>query len=282
MSQSTSAFFSNSLVGVPQIGGDVDIYESTASPKFAIGTKMERQDGSIFRYACFGDAVSRGMVVAPDLSVDELPCSGYSANAIIATSSTYQQGVERAGLYPGMKGSRYICLTYTTTTKNDLAGAYITISSGTGLGYTYRIKGNNVSSGTSCVVALYDPLVVGLDATGDIAITPSKYTRLKPAGASSTSGIGVGIAMSTIATSSPFGWVLTRGICGVALSGTPSNNTLACISDTDVGCVEQWGSGSAVETGSTLSYTLNKQKVVGQFVVVTATSGHALVNVQLE
>lgn len=285
MSQSTSAYFSNSIVGVPQIGGDVDIYESHTYPKFTIGTKMEREDGSIFRYCCFGAAVNRGMIVAPDYSVDELPCSGYSANAVIATSSTYQQGVERAGLYPNMKGSRFMCITYTTTTKDDLAGGYITISSGTGIGYTYRIKGNAVSSGTSCIVTLYDPLVVGLDATGDIAISPSKYTRLKPAGAASTSGFPTGISISTIATSSPFGWIQTRGIVGVAWSGAVTANiqATAVLSETDVGCAKQLGMGIvAANTSSILANLLSVAPVIGRIVVATATSGHALVNVQLE
>ena len=68
MAVSSSSYFSNSIVGQPQVGADIDIYESSTSPKYAVGFGFTRADGCKYRYAHFGATTNRGVMVSTDLS----------------------------------------------------------------------------------------------------------------------------------------------------------------------------------------------------------------------
>jgi len=283
MAVSTANYFSNSIPsGELTVGAGIDLFteQSTTAPKFAMGTRALRADGNVYRYVHFGATVNAGEVVAPDLNES---AQIYTSNAVIDTSSVFQQLDESNGTYPGMIGSRYIVIQHNGITKDQFAGGYIAISSGTGLGYTYRIKGNKASSGTATTISLHDPIVVGLDATSDISIGPSKYSNLEAGiGLTTQNGLPVGVAVRTISTAGNFGWVLTRGVIGVRQSGTLVTGKLARLSDTDAGHVEPWGNGAAASsTGSGLVALLDGP-VVGTVLLATASSGHALIDVKLE
>ena len=88
MAISTSSYFSNSLVGVPQVGGEIisDIYATDTNPKIAIGTKFERQDGAVFRYAHFASQTSAGQVVA---SVASDICLASTTSAAVTPAAAY-------------------------------------------------------------------------------------------------------------------------------------------------------------------------------------------------
>ena len=68
MAVSSSSFFSNAIVGTPQVGADIDVYGSSTSPKFAVGFGFTRADGSKYRYSHFGAATNRGLCVSTDVS----------------------------------------------------------------------------------------------------------------------------------------------------------------------------------------------------------------------
>jgi hypothetical protein len=279
MAIDANSYFSNSIPGAMNIAGEVDLFQIDSTPKLAVGTKMDRQDGNVYRYCHVGSATAAGSVVAIDLNS---AARAYSANCLIAPSSTFQQDTELNGVYPGALGSRYIACVIAAPAADYYAGGYITISSGTGLGYTYRIKGNQAASGTATVLELYSKVKVAIDATGDVSIAPCKYQVIGALAANTRNAIPVGVLVSAVTGTSNWAWVLTKGLIGVQQSGAIVTGTYASLSDTDIGCVEAFGNGAAANsTGSGLIPFLNIP-IVGQCVLTGATSGHAIINVALE
>jgi len=281
MAVSTNSYFSNSLPsGEMSVGAGIDLFREDALPKFAIGTKVRRADGNVYAYSHFGAATNRGLIVAPDLNES---AEIYNDNAIIATNSAFQQASETAGVYPSMLGSKYIVALLSSKTADQYAGGYITISSGTGIGYTYRIKGNKASNGTATTIELYDTIQVGLDATSDIAIAPSKYANLEAAVSGTTqNSFPVGVTVATITSAGYYGWSLVKGVIGIMASGSLTTGKLAVLSSGEPGNVEAYGLGAgATATGSGLVTYLDAP-VIGKIVLATADSGHAVVNVELD
>lgn len=279
MAVNTDSYFSNSLPsGEMSVGAGIDLTSNHDSPKYVVGLKAQRADGNVYRYAHFGAAVAAGRVVAPDLNES---ASAYNDNSVIATNSAFQQPNEQVGIYPGMVGSKYVVLLESSRTADQFAGGYLTISSGTGLGYTYRVKGNKASNGTACTVELYDAIQVGLDATSDVAIAPSNYANLEGAVSGTTrNSLAVGVSVSAM-TAGYYGWILTKGNIGIFDSGGLTQGKMAVLSDAEVGAVQAYGLGANAETGAQLVAKLDAP-VIGQVIMATANSGHCIVKVGLE
>ena len=280
MAVSTDSYFSNSLPsGEMSIGAGIDLTSNDSTPKYMVGIKAQRADGNVYRYAQFGAATAAGLVVAPDLNESSF---AYNDNSVIATNSAFQQDNETTGVYPGMLGSKYVVLLESSRTADQVAGGYLTISSGPGIGHTYRVKGNQASDGTACTVELYDTIQVGLDATSDVTISPCLYANVEGAVSGTTqNSVPVGVSVSAM-TSGSYGWILTKGSIGIFDSGGLTQGKMAVLSDAEVGAVQAYGLGAgADDTGSGL-VTLLDAPVVGQVVCATADSGHCIVKIDLE
>jgi len=280
MAISTSTYHSNSLPsGELSVGVGIDLFANSTTPKVAVGTKAQRADGNIYRYGHFGAATAVGLVVSPDLNESQF---AYNDNSVIATNSAFQQATESTGVYPGMVGSKYVVLLESSRTADQIAGGYITISSGTGIGYTYRVKGNKASNGTACTVELYDAILVGLDASSDVTVAASNYANLEAAVSGTTrNSLAVGVSVTAM-SSGNFGWILTKGNIGIMDSGGLTQGKMAVLSSGEPGNVEAYGLGAgASDTGSGLVTYLDAP-VIGQVANATATSGHCVVNVRLE
>ena len=278
MAINTNSYFSNSLPsGEMSVGAGIDLFSEVANPKFAIGTKVQRADGNVYRYAQFGAITSAGFVVAPKMKES---AQAYSANAIIATSSAFQQPTETTGVYPSMLGSKYVVAQIGTKTADQFAGGYFGVVSGTGIGNTYRIKGNKASNGTATTIELYDTIVKGLDTTSDITIAPSKYANLEAATADVTTdtALPVGVTLVDIGTDGSYGWVLTKGITGVRQGLNILPGIMAVLSSDNAGRVASFGCGaSTAPTTSQIDIP-----IIGVCVQDSATSAHALIDVGLE
>jgi hypothetical protein len=224
MAFSATNYFSNSIVGVPQVAGEVDVYEVHTSPKFAIGTKFERQDGAVFRYCHFGAAVSAGVLVAPQASGSTAQMITQATNYLLGPSSSYQQEKDPKGVYPGAKGSRFVLLSSVALTcaANQLAGCHLNIGYGTGAGFIYRIKGNDANSATATnysKLELWDPLQAAIDTTSSASVAPCRWQNLGLAASNTDLGVVVGATMNTNNTSIGWGWVITKGMATVKMDG---------------------------------------------------------------
>ena len=218
MAVNATSYFSNAIVGVPQVAaGQVNVYKEDTSPRFAIGTKFERQDGAVFRYAHFGATVdSAGLLCHVDVSES---ATGKKQLIFVASSSTYQMPEETSGVYPNMLDSRYMVITLASVQTDTYAGGYITICSGpASSSHTYRIKGNT-ATGTpdsgNFRLELYDKLRIGIGALDAFEIAPSRYANLEAGLPSTGSDLPSGVTMVKITTANDYGWVQTKGICGI-------------------------------------------------------------------
>ena len=213
MAVSTNSYFSNSLQGVPQVAGEVDIFANDASPKFPIGYKLETADGRVFRYSHFGAAVEHaGVVVSSDVSESATVENGLTTVAPASAAVTTD----------GTTGYKFIEVTAAAVTADQYAGGYLTVIAGTGRGYTYRIKGNTAcglpdgpASG-NFRLELYDKIQATLNAASDINVIACKYANLEAA-LVGTDEVPAGITTRGM-TSAYYGWIQTKGPAAVLVN----------------------------------------------------------------
>jgi hypothetical protein len=287
MAFSATNYFSNSAVGVPQVGGEVDFYEVHTSPKFAVGHKIETQDGRVFRYGHFGAAVSAGTLVAPQASGATAQIVAAATTYLGTPSSSYQQEKDPKGVYPGSKGSRYLLLSSTAITlaANQFAGCYISITSGTGNGYIYHIKGNDANSATATnysKLELWDPLQAAIDSLSTVNVAPCRWQNLQMAAANTDLGVVAGATMNTNNTSIGWGWVQTRGPAAVKLDGV---NVLAGgdakLSIGKPVFLSTAGAGCSIVSLGTLTTNVNLQPIVGICMSVASGGTIGIVDLNL-
>jgi hypothetical protein len=262
MAVSTDSYFSNSVIGVPQVGGDIDIYETNSTPKYAIGFGFTRADGNKYRYSHFGATVSVSNLVAVDVSE-----SGFTHSS--GSFTTAAKLSKRAGetLNPNAKGSRYMQLTITASA-DQFAGGYIAITSGLGYGFSYRVKGNTATTaGVPCTGDIYldlcDPLQAALDTRSAMAIAGCPYANLEVT--STTDCIPVGVTVTDI-SSSAYGWICTKGVTPVLQDATIPTGTkkVAQVSTATAGAITSLVDshtsypivGNVIESGSSTVYSL--------------------------
>lgn len=223
MAVSTDVYFSNAIQGTPGIGADFNIFDIHTTPRYALGIMINRQDGNCYAYSHFGDTVTRGMVVSQDLSESSLVDTD---NIVVAPASAQT-------VTDGTIGNKFIEITLASITADQYAGGYLVITAGTGIGYTYRIRGNtatgNPASG-NLRLELYDKLQVALDATSDIAIHGAKHSNLE--GATLTDFAVQGVACANF-VDGEYGWIQNKGIAGILVAATiPVVNSTAILSAT--------------------------------------------------
>jgi hypothetical protein len=271
-------YFSNSIVGVPRVGADIDIYETAAAAKakYAVGFGFERADGAKFRYGIFGGTVTGGMVVAGDAS----DTSKVDTDNVIKNPGT-ASAIGAEALKPGSQGSHYVQATLASVTADHYAGGYLVITDGTGAGLTYRIKGNTATNDpiTGDVrLELYEPLAEPVDMTSDLAIQGSKYNDLVACTAA-TDLVVAGVACADNAAGS-YGWVQTRGICAVLTDSTTiaAGDTVS-ISSTGDGYIQAWGT-NGTDAGSGAALMIAEQPL-GTVAILGDATGHSVLDLTL-
>jgi len=243
-------------------GGDFDIYDSHSTARSAIGTRLVRQDGNEYVYGHFGVTVNRGVLVSTDVSAASLV---ETANAVIAPASAQT-------VTDGTIGSKFLEVTVAAISENQFAGGYLAISSGTGLGYTYRIKGNTATGSPAAGnirIELNDKLQVALDATSDISIQGSLYSDLTTA-ASATDNSVAGVTVSSV-IGGRYGWLLTKGVSAIFTAGTVATGDVVTLSAATAGAVEAYVSA--------LVGDVENEEFLGTCLVVGSASAHGIYKV---
>ena len=231
MAQDSKSYFSNATPEATLFKGN--LYGVDSSPKYDIGHRVALGDGRVFRYGQVGVATARGVLVSQDVSTTSVVDTD---NAVIAPASAV--AVPGEVVKPGSVGSKYIEITLAAKVANQFEGGYIAITDGTGIGYTYRIKGNTATDNPATGnirLELYDRLAVALDATSDVAIVGSMYADLKVADATDYACSGVTVANFAAAG---WGFVQTWGVCGVLSDGAIAIGSDVTMSDSAAGAVQ--------------------------------------------
>ena len=232
MAVNANSYASNAIQGQPGVAGDVNLFETSSNPKFALGYGFEAQDGRKFRYSHFGAAVTAGRVVSADASESS---AALNALTIVAPASA-------AVTTDGNASQKFIEITEPSITQDQYEGGYLVMTAGTGRGYTYRVKGNSVTglpdgpASGNLRLELWDNLQIGLTADSDVILTGIKWGNLEVA--TSTDTVVAGVAVATH-VANRYGWVQTKGICGVLEEGTLVAGDIVTASDVTDGAVQQ-------------------------------------------
>lgn len=277
MAVSTSSYFSNSIIGTPGLGADIDIYESSTNPKYAVGFGFTRADGNKYRYCHFGALSNRGNIVSTDASESS------QTSTVLNVAPTGTNNVLRAGetLRANYAGARYMQL-LVTATADQFAGGYITVISGSGTGYTYRIAGNtatsdNVPTTGHIFMDLFDPIQTPLGTDSDITICGSPYANLEPSdGDSALIGTPVGVTVTGNSAAS-YGWICTHGVIG-ALTAAPvaTPGDWVAVSTSTAGAVIALNQDSATNT------TFAFSPMVGYFINPASATAYSQVYLTIE
>jgi len=249
MSIATSSnFYSNAIVGQPMAGSDIDVLERHSAARFSVGFGFTRSDGNCFRYVQYGDVVLAGVLVGNVQTNTNLA----STDAlVVAPATAVAVNGDPASIRPGSVGSRYVEIILATVAANQFAGGYLAITKDTGIGYTYRIRGNTATNNPATGnlrIELYERIKVALDNTSDIAIAASKYVNLTAyAAVEGTTSNVVGVAMCLV-SNNDYGWVCTKGRVGALCKTTNTGiGNVAVVSLTS-------GSYQQMATITTLAY----------------------------
>ncbi len=270
MAIDTNSYFSNAVQGMTQVGADYNIYEHNETPKYQLGTRIKRQDGNEYVYVQFSqDAdMNPGVLCAVDASESSVADTD---NVIVAPASAQTTT-------DGTLGSKFVEITLASVTANQYAGGYFVTTDDTGEGYTYRIKGNtatgNPASG-NFRLELHDALVVALDATTDFAIQGCLYANVEIATAATDVALaGVNVKLVDVSeTGENYGWVQTKGVCGILQDGTIAIGDIVTLSDGVNGAVQVGGGG-----GTSVA-DLVAEQYIGTCLIAGDNTGHGVFNI---
>ena len=268
MAVSANSYFSDSICGQTNVGSDFDVFDSSTTPKYTVGIGFVRGDGAQFRYGHFGEIVGRGALVSTDVS-ESGATAIHKAGAL--TAALIKSG--NSSMNNNAIGSRYAQLVITATA-DQFAGAYLTISSATGFGFTYHVRGNDATSATvasNTIMELYEPIQVALDSNSQISIAGYPYANLESSTTGDCTAIGVSVQNQSAGS---YGWVQTHGIVSV-------------LQDIAVGtigkpCTVSSNTGGAISAYTAVQNSNPNYPLVGYLVEAGSSGGYSLVYLQLE
>lgn len=114
-------------------------------------------------------------------------------------------------------GATEIRFVLASITADQLKGGYLTVTLGTGLGYTYKIKSNTASAtiatvDNTVIVTLESGVCVALAATDNIIVKEAR-TSLVIVNTATTDPVGIAVATTTAATDgvTQYFWAQTSG-----------------------------------------------------------------------
>lgn len=276
------SYFSNAIVGIPNVGDGIDIYRVDTTPKYYIGFGFTRADGAKFRYGENGaSATNRGVLVCPADTENGRGSTAVDIDDMVWNSANATK-IDGENINPGAVGSHYLQATLASVTANQFKGGHLVITGDTGTGYTYRVLGNTATNDpvTGAVrIQLYEPLVESLDSSTDIAIVSCRYANLvlNNANSNTANNCAVGITCAGMSATN-YGWIQTRGIVGVLQGAAlPVQGQLVQAASDVAGAIVAYTSVSS--TAVTMnSYT----NIVGYCVDPGDDTGHSVIYLQLE
>lgn len=188
----------------PLDGAGQDDFVSSSTQVHDLGTRIETDDGRVFRYALAGasDLVAGNVLQGPAIIALHL-ANTPPAVAIGATSFTYTPGSTAGGA-------------------NIYAGGWLQVDTTPGNGYTYEVSGHAaITSATAFTLNLKDAIQVALTTSSRVGLIANPYRGVIQFPVTTATGIVAGVA-TYIITAAQYGWIQTWGMCSVLISGTPA------------------------------------------------------------
>ena len=175
----------------PTIPVNQSVNDDDTTQNAPLGTRLALGD-RVFYYAYFSAACTAGEVVCA-------PVMGASHQADILTPGACTAGQKVVTLTLG-----------SSMAANQYAEGYMMVSSGTGVGQTYRIKSHGTygTAAVDCTINLYDDLVEPVTATCELNFVPNIYNKVVIG--SSALGVPVGVSVCDVSAVS-YAWIQTWG-----------------------------------------------------------------------
>lgn len=171
------------------------IYAQSSTKKERIGTKRILQDGRVFRYARAGaSALSPGFLGFATQGQAE-----YTKKACpVAAVGTKQMTLTISAASPAIA-------------ENYFENGVMLISTGTGIGESYQLKGNSAvaASGTSIIVTLDEGLRTALTASAYFTLVANPWAKVVES--ATEENIPVGTPLISV-TANYYYWAQTKGI----------------------------------------------------------------------
>lgn len=275
MAYSFTPYHSNTIVGIPGVGADVDITQIDANQKFAIGTKFTRQDGNEYVYGYSEAGAAIGKVMAQKFASAS---KTLISNAIIAPASAV--AVAGDTVKPGAVGSKFVEITLAAVTiQNNYAGGYFVALSGTGLAQTFRIKSSTKTGDPASGdirIGFYEAITTAFDTTTDVVIIGNPFNDLVVA--DGTNYVVAGVAVSTTTTAKPYGWFLRKGITAALQDNTTTALAAGKGVQLSAGVA---GAVSIYGNASTDVATLRGLTYLGRCVAISTDTNYAVVDFNL-
>lgn len=227
--------FANLGVLAPTHGTPVDTFSFLSTQSHPLGTVAVDRCGRVFRYQQAG-----AVTIAPGkLYQGAAPIPLHLALTAVAESIGAGSALDPIVVTPGA----------TAGAANLYAEGYFNISDGTGVGYTYRVSSHPEITASVAFNLYLDPddrINVALDTTSRYGLihNPYKNTILVP---TARTGLIVGVGVS-VCTNAYYGWIQSRGPCGVLINGTPAVTSPVANSATTTGAVDVWTTAAAAVT----------------------------------
>jgi len=182
-----------------------ELYTFSATQGTDLGALATTGDGRYYRYVKMGatTAVPGTVLQAPASDAVNLePAGGLAIGQANATGSY----------------GPFTISTSTTIAANLLQGAIMSVAVTPGQGYSYKVKSNSATAAaTGLSITLEDPLQTNLSTASRVVFQLNPYNGVIITPATLTGPV-VGVAVSAIPPAQ-FGWVQTRGLASVLISG---------------------------------------------------------------
>ena len=263
-----------SLFGVN--GGNTS---TDASISTLVGAKFNTPDGRVFVLAQNGGtALTQGTVIQSPVQSTAFQTLSPATTSTTGYSASYPIVAAIGGLVIQLATAG------TAVLANEFTGGLLTVVYGAGVGQTLKVSSNTAASTTSAfTVTLEDAFSVATDSTSRYTLTTNPYGSLngtdntthgvvvQVASGSAQTGVPIGVTIYPIAASTAtvptYGFLQTKGACGVLGTDTAAVGTLLGISTT---------------AGQVLAYTVgSKLSPVGVAMVLQASGYANLVNINL-
>lgn len=224
----------------------MDIYKTSTTKLFRLGSQGATHDGRLFRYGLAG-----AVTLAPG-----------KINQIPAVVSTHQNIAVFAAAAVGDQNIQVTLGATNATTANQYDDGYVIAYDVSGVGQSLLIQGTPVlSASTSGPFALYDPIATAITTSGKVNLEQNPWSNALVYATGATTLLCNGVVNVSLPATN-YGWFQTRGTAAVLTNGTIAAGSGVIPGQTTAGSVDIEATGTITQrvglqqqTGTTTKYS---------------------------
>jgi len=192
--------FDNGIIFGPPSMAKQDVYTTSTTQKYELGTKLYLDSQRIYRYGLNG---------ATQLAINLMTSS---AAEVTDHKQTTQTGHAWA---VGDKSGTVLISGTTTVADNEWAGGYMYVDKANITSGAYKILACHQTAATIVQVELETPIRTAIAVTDDVTIKPSRWSKVVVA-ATTIIGASSGVP-NVVVPANSYGWLQTGGPCPITV-----------------------------------------------------------------